>query len=158
MKRQRKPDITPEKLGSNKFLNHLVVKANKIAMAGQYKKDKDGVYLTVEVELESDEACRIYIDAAKRAKVAALSTRAKDLFLWLVYETEPGCEWIWINKPRYMAEHGIKAYNTYKEAIRELHAKDFVAATPIPSVYWINPDLFFNGSRIKAFPDKVVVK
>lgn len=158
MKKAKKPEITAERLGTNTFLKSLVVKTHKVAMAGQFKKDKDGYVLPVEVPFESDESCRIFIDSDKRLKIAALTSRAKDLFMWLVYETEPGCQYVWINKPRYMSENGIKAYNTYKDAIRELHIKDFVAPTAIPSVYWINPALFFNGSRIKAFPENVVMK
>lgn len=154
----RKNAITKERLGKNPFLRKLEIKVNTVPKYGQYEKDKDGEYYTVQLELESDSYCRVYTDSERRLEMSVLSARAKDLLLWMIYETEAGCEWIWVNNKRYMRESSVKAYNTYKNALRELLMADFIQATVIQNAYWINPHYFFNGSRANAFPDKIVRK
>lgn len=158
MKKNKKPVIDPLKLGNNVFLLNLKVPINKLVLPGQYKADGDGDMLPVEVEYERDPLCKIFIDAPRRKMMVGLSPRAKELLMWLIYETEPGLDWIWINKRRYMEENGIRAYNTYKDAVRELHGGSFIQPTPIAGVYFINPHFFFNGSRVAAFPKNVVRK
>lgn len=158
MNKTKKPEIDREKLGNNIFLTNLKIPVNKLTLHGQYKADKDGDILPVEIELERDMSVRVYIDSARRKQMVALSARGKDLLLWLVYELEGGKDYIWINKDRYMNECGVKSYNTYKEAVNELVRNSFIQATTVSRVYWINPHLFFNGSRINAFPDNVVRK
>lgn len=156
--RELAPKIDVEKLGVNPFLVKLKVPVNKIVLSGQYKADKDGDLLPVEIELEREIVCKVYIDAARRGNMANLSARAKDLLLWVFYETEAGKEFIWINKTRYMTECRVKAYNTYKEAVRELVKWEFIQPTIYLHTYWINPNLFFNGSRVNKFPNNVVRK
>jgi hypothetical protein len=158
MKKGKKPVINPEKLGNNLFILNLRVPVNKVKIAGHYKPDSDGDLLPVEVEYEKDPLCKVFVDSARRKMMVCLSPRAKELLMWLIYETESGQDWIWINRSRYMEECGIKAYNTYRDAVRELHGKSFIQPTTVGGVYFINPHFFFNGSRIAKFPDKVVRK
>ena len=150
--REQKPIIEEDKLGKNPFLVNLRIPVNKMVLSGQYKADKEGLLLPVEIELEKEVTCKIYLDAVRRKQMVAMSPRAKDLLLWVLYETETGKDWIWINKTRYMAECGVKSYNTYKDAVRELVSNGFIQPTILLHVYWINPHLFFNGSRINSFP------
>lgn len=158
MKKTKKPIIDESKLGVNLFLRHLKIPINKVTLNGQYKPDKDGDWLPVEVELEKDASCKVYVDSNRRKMMVVLSSRAKDLLLWLIYEVESGKDWLWINKDRYMTECNIKAYNTYKDARNELIQNSFLQATTTQGVYFINPHFFFNGSRINNFPKNVVRK
>jgi hypothetical protein len=158
MARETKPEITKEKIGKNPFLSTLKVGVRKTPMHGTFKKDEEGIWLTAEVDLEADKYCRVYIDHEKRIQVINLSARAKELLLWMVYESESRTEWIWIHKSRYMREANITAHNTYKNAINELIKNRFIIASVIQHVYWINPEYFFNGSRIPVFPDNIVYK
>lgn len=158
MKKNKKPVIDESKLGNNLFLINLKIPVNKVVLSGQYKPDKDGDLLPVEVELEKDAICKVYVDANRRKMMVLLSARAKDLLLWLIYEVESGKDWLWINKDRYMAESNVKAYNTYKDARNELINNSFLQSTTIQNVYFINPHFFFNGSRVNNFPKNVVRK
>lgn len=158
MNEVKKPEIDIEKLGVNPFLSNLVIPVSAVTMAGQWKRDKDGIMLPVEVDLDRDDMCRVYVGSGRRKQMAGLSARAKDLLLWVIYETETGCDYLWVNYRRYMKENGVKSYNTYITAVRELVGHSFIQLTIVQHVYWINPHLFFNGSRINKFPDKVVRK
>lgn len=153
-----KPTIEQDKLGINPFLSNLKIPVHAVKMAGQYKKDKDGILLPLEVDLESDSSCRVYVDASRRRQMITLSARSKDLLLWVIYETDAGKEWIWVNYKRYMSECNVSSYNTYKKAIRDLVGKNFIQMTIVQHVYWINPHLFFNGSRVNRFPENVIKK
>lgn len=154
----KRPHIEEDRLGVNPFLSTLVVPVNKIIMSGQYRADKEGLILPVEVELDKDVSCKVFVDAGRRKQMVALTPRAKDLLLWLIYEVDSGRDWMWINYLRYMAECDVRSYNTYKTAVRELCIKNFLGTTVLNHVYWINPHFFFNGSRIAAFPGNVVRK
>lgn len=158
MAKERKPDITAERLGDNPFLDKLKIPVNKLVLHGQYKPDKDGHHLPVEIEIEAEHFCRVYVDKDRRKNMIRLSPRSKDLLLWVIYEVKTGEEYIWINRPMYMEESGVKAYNTYKEALNELIRLSFLRLSVIHGVYWINPGIFFNGSRVNKFPDNVVRK
>lgn len=153
--REQRPHIEKDRLGQNPFLINLRIPVNNITIPHQFKADGEGLVLPVEIELEKEVICKIYLDAARRKQMVEMSPRAKDLLLWIMYETDAGKDFIWINKTRYMVECGVKAYNTYKDAVRELVSHSFIQPTILLHVYWINPHLFFNGSRLLAFPDNV---
>jgi hypothetical protein len=158
MKKTKKPNIEEEKLGMNPFLLNLKIPVNKIVLEGQYKVDKEGLILPLELELERDSSCRVYVDSVRRKQMVGLSPRGKDLLLWLIYEAENGRDWLWLNYRRYMDECNIKTYNTYKTAVNDVIINGFIQATVIQHVYWINPHFFFNGARATRFPKNVVRK
>lgn len=145
-------------MGINPLLNSLKIEVNKVTFEKQFAKDKDGVWLPVERELEVDKSCKIYLSSGRRLGVVELSARAKDLLIWVIYETEPNCEWVWINKPRYMKESGVSSVNTYKGALVELIKTGYLLGSVVKNTYWINPDKFFNGNRVSVFSKNVKVK
>jgi len=158
MKKIKKPEITEELMGENPFLNKLKIEVNKVTFNKQFAQDKDGVWLPVEKDLESDKSCKVYLSKEKRLKMVALSARAKDLLLWLIYETEGSCEWVWINKHRYMAESKVASINTYKSALVELIRGGYLLASVIKDTYWINPERFFAGNRVVTFQNNLIRK
>lgn len=126
-------------------------------------KDKLGLNpFLISLNVEEDEAtepfCKVFTDDKLRARMGKLTPRAKDLLMWIIYETEVSCEWIWINKKRYMAEVGVSSVNTYKGALVELIKSGYILSSVVKDTFWINPALFFNGSRVAAFPNNVKVK
>ena len=157
-KKIAKPVITKEKLGINPFLTNLKVLVNNVKIAGQWSVDKDGDMLPVMMELEKVPFSKVFLDSERRNMMVSLSPRAKDLLLWVIYECEPNEDWIWINKTRYMSETGVSAHNTYIGAVNELIRHGFIIRTTITNVYWINPHYFFNGNRVKCFPNNIVSK
>lgn len=157
-------DIDADKLGKNPFVESLVIPVNKMPIKGQYMATKeiaaDGkpIVLPVEIEIESERHCKIFNDAVRRKMMVTLSTRAKELYLWVLYECEGGKDYIWINKKRYMKENKVNSLNTYRSAVKELIVGMFLQPTIASDVYWINPSLFFAGSRKYKFPKNIVRK
>jgi hypothetical protein len=120
-------------------------------------KSEDDILLPNEYELEVEPVVRVYKKSDYRVFVARLSPGAKSLFLHIIYETEYGLDYLWINRKRYMDENLVKSVNTYKAAIVELCRYNVICPTMVRDVYWINPRLFFCGSRVKKYPMHVVV-
>lgn len=157
-------DINAETLGVNPFVKSLKIPVHKMLINGQYKVTKelaaDGkpIMLPVEVEIEAEPFTKVYNDANRRKMMVVLSTRAKELYLWVLYEIEAGKDYLWINKSRYMKENDISSMNTYRNALKELIVQGFLQGTVASDVYWINPSLFFSGSRTNKYPKNVVKK
>jgi hypothetical protein len=112
--------------------------------------DTDEVY-SVEVEKYT----KVFNRSAYRIHIMALPSRARDLYLWLIYEADPGKDYIWINKQRYMEECDV-SLNTYKAAVSDLIKSIVIVPSAVTQVYWINPLFFFNGNRLQKFKEKLV--
>jgi hypothetical protein len=158
MTKEKKPEITDEKMGLNPFLPKLSIPVNKVTFKKQYARDKDGEWMPVEKELETESSCKVYLDKERRVSMTKLSARGKDLLLWIIYESENSSEWLWINKRRYMKEGNVTSINTYKSALVELIKAGYLLSSVIKDVYWINPRYFFNGNRVNKFPKNIVRK
>lgn len=154
--RGKRPNFNEGNLGVNPFVQDLEIKVSVLELRGQYKKDKDGVYLPASREAENDTSTRVYNSSSRRLKMCKLSTSAKGLLLWLIYEADGGKDYLWLNRVRYQDENGISSPTTYRTAINELIEKGWVSRTKVGGVYWINPALFFNGNRITKFSKNVI--
>lgn len=154
MNKYKKPEFTVEKLGKNPFLINLVIPVRKEVVPNKWMKD-DGIIVPLEIEMEIDEYCKIYIDAKRRKDINKLSARAKDLFVWILYTIETNKDHLWLNKKRYMDECNVKSINTYKDALNEMIAGGMLSKTIVTDVMWINPDYFFKGSRVNEFPKNI---
>ncbi len=119
--------------------------------------NQDGLNLPNEYEVEAEPITKIYKKHDNRKFVARLTTPAKSLYLHLLYEVEYGKDYLWINVSQYMEENLISSINTYKTAVAELVRYNVICPTLVKGVYWINPRLFFCGSRVKKYPKHVVV-
>lgn len=145
-----KPVLTDKMMGDNPLtgIDFKVIVRKRLFN----QKSKDGKSYPVEIELEHDRHVKIFIEADKRKAVALLSAPAKSLFLWVLYELESGKDYLWIDKHRYMKEMMINSINTYKTGMRELVMERILATSLTPDVFWINPQVFFCGSRINKYP------
>lgn len=150
----KKPKFTEKDLGFNPFINSLVIPVIEKHFKEQYKKSDD-VLVPVIQEVEYTEIAKLYCSAERRKITNNLSLRAKELFLWIMYEIDHGKDFLWVNKKRYMEEVEITAIDTYKNAMKELIRYGFLGLTVIQDVFWINPDLFFKGNRITKYPNKI---
>jgi len=150
----KKPQFSEESLGVNPFVNDLEILVREIEFKNQYKKSDD-ILLPVTQDIEYTEYTKLYSSSERRQITNNLTLRAKEMFLWLMYELEAGKDYIWINKVRYMNELQIKSVNTFKEAIENLTRYGYITPTIIKDVYWINPDLFFRGDRVKKYKNKL---
>lgn len=157
MSKYKKPVIDESKLGLNPFLVSLGIPVNKVKTEDRFTKDGDEWYKS-NFEYDGDVYCKVFSDSARRLRMVGLSARGKDLLLWLVYEADKGKDWLWLNKERYMDECGITSMNTFRSAVNDLIRKGYIIKTVFTDYYWINPHLFFNGNRIKTFPENVKIK
>ncbi len=163
MNKYDKPKFDEEDLGENVFLDKLEVLVSRVRSDNNYKvhdvhSGEDAIFELANYDYEKVAYCKVFADAGRRLKMVQLSPRAKDLLLWVMYEVKQGKDWIWLNKVRYMEENNIGSINTYRTALNDLIKKKYLGITVISDVYWINPDFFFNGNRIKSFPNNIKVK
>lgn len=155
MQKYNKPKFEYAKLGINPCTLTLEVPIRNLVKKHQFEKDKDDdIFVNVEVTVEATLYTKMYITSELRKLVSALSPSAKELYLWIMYEVEVGEEALWINRDRFMEENST-SLNTYKKAVEELHRYAFIASTTIKDVYWINPNFFFKGDRVKKYPKQV---
>lgn len=156
MKKVKKPIIVRDKLGKNPLLLNLKIVVSRFEIPGQWTM-VEGKRVPAEMDIERTGYAKVFADSERRLEMIKLGPRAKDLLLWLIYEVEPNCDYIWINKWRYMEESRITTYNTYNNALNELIEVGYLARCARPAnTFFINPHYFFNGNRAKNFPDNVV--
>jgi hypothetical protein len=136
----------------------FIINIRKIVAEKSYKIDSEGMMIPVELELESDTKVNVYTLPEYRKLIALCSASAKSLYIHILHEVEYGSDYIEINVNRYMKENNVLSINTYKSGIQELSRYLIIYPSLIKGVYWINPRLFFAGSRVKKYPKNVVIK
>lgn len=152
----KKPIFEEDDLGSNPFVNtDFKVLVRSITDGSKYQMD-DEVLVPSVVDLEKDDYVKLYIKPEYRKLVGMLSNSSRSLLLWCIYEVDSAKDYLWINKRRYMEEHSVKSVNTFKSAVKELVRLNIIAPTVQRNVFWINPRLFFHGSRINKYPKNVI--
>lgn len=150
----RKPKVTKEDLGVNPFSVPLKIPAVKYTEKNK-SRFEEGLVLPSDVIYDKDEKTSVFIGRSRRLLISGLSNPAQRLFLWLIQEITTGQDYITVNIQRYMEENGIKSMATYTAGRKDLQKSGIICSTTVPTVFWINPDVFFNGSRVKAFPDNI---
>lgn len=152
MKKTKTIDET--KLGLNPFVFSLRIPVNVIKGKGyQFKGD---VLTKEEIEVEATPFTKVFLSSERRKIINNLSSCAQRLLLWIIFELEEGKDWLYINKSRYLKEQGL-CYNTYAKARDELVRYCIIYPSLVKDVFWINPDFFFCGNRIKKYKDKIVI-
>ena len=154
-KEKIKPVYSYDTLGKSPFIGNLSIPATLLPIS-EYIEDRDGDMMPKEVWVERTPFVRLYIISEHRKFTNNLSDKATCLFLWILFEMEHGHDYLWVDKNRYMSERGIKSYNTYINASKELVRYCFLAYTPVKDVFWVNPNFAYRGNRVKRFRDNVV--
>lgn len=141
-------------MGSNPLVNESFKVRIRKARSGMIQEDD--VWVDNLYEQEVDRLTKVFHTPDNRRLIAGLRPSAKSLFLWLIFELEVGRDYIWIPKHRYMSETFTSAINTYKSGIKELSRYYIVYPHPtVKDVYWINPEVFFSGSRAKLYRNNI---
>lgn len=156
---KKKQEIDESKMIMNPLANDLSIVATRRIDYAQMITDEDtGELIPTTNLIEKNRNVKIFYGTGCKEMVYNLSPGAKSLYLFVLYNLEPNQDWIQINSQRYMTKNSIKSINTYKEALKELCRYLFIAPTlDYKDVFWINPMLFFCGSRINKYPDKVKI-
>ena len=114
-------------------------------------------YKTLHVNKYNSNFVKVFNTSKNRKKISSLSSKSKDLFLWLLYSIEESKDYVKIDKERYM-EESKTSLNTFKKSVEELIKESIISSTIYRDIYWINPLFFFNGSRYEKYKDHVVEK
>jgi len=141
--------------------NRLSIVAQKLTDNASYAynsdQDKtDNILLHKEYLADKDRITKIVNHSKNRIKIAALTNNAKSLLLHIIFKAQPGSDIVDLKPKSYMAENRIKSLNTYKAAIKEL-TNIAIYPTSTKNQYFINPNIFFCGNRIKLFPNNVKI-
>ena len=96
--------------------------------------------------------CKLFTRAGYRLHINALSSNAKALVLWLMYEIDYAVDYMEIDSKRYVNETSLN-YKLLGMAVKELVDACVISPTSVDKVYWINPFFFFKGDRLKKYPD-----
>ena len=153
MGRNKKNPFTQKKI--------LSIEVSNIIDKSAFTRHQDGVLLHKVITVEREPAAKLYQSPENRKIVSSLSNNAKSLFIHILYRLEPGQDEIILNIKNYMDENKINSINTVKSAITELQQNQIIHQTTQNAkkhtIFFINPNFFFSGSRIKAFPENLKV-
>lgn len=153
-----KPDIKEDQIGNNPFVVPLQIPVREREFIDQLRKDKDGDLVPIKAYIENEPFIRLYVTSDRRKIINQLDDKSKSMLLWIFYTVERKKDYIWINKERYKKEQDIKSENTVRGALKNLVRYGLIQYTIVKDVYWINPDFFFFGNRIKKYPNNLVEK
>lgn len=154
-----KETIDESVLGTNPFSHELIVEVNKRLDSKAVIKCKEtGDEVPAESLIERQKMTKLYLSAAYRDRAMNLSAGAQRMFLYILYEIDTNKDWVTILPKDYEKRAKKGTLNVYKKAIEELVRYAYLTPTLYKNVYWINPNLFFNGNRITKYKENVVIK
>lgn len=142
-------------LGFNPYSLAVTVRVSRRYSRSSFSLD-EGMVMPAGYVSECDSSSKLFL--GKRKEVMGLCDRGMRLFLFVCYELESGKAFVVVNRKRFMKEAGIRSVNTFKAAVNDLCRLGMISLTDARDVFWVNPDYFFRGSRVNAFPDRVRVK
>lgn len=161
----KKQKFNESDLGTNPLVtDEFVVKLRRIKskyiLKDDLRSEIEGTVERVEVShytmVEQESFTKVYNRSAFRLHIMNLSLKASKLYLWIIYELDPGKDYIWFNRDRIKKELGISD-NTYRRAIKELQTAIIILPSIVKDIYWINPDLIFHGSRKDKYPEHLQI-
>ncbi len=103
-------------------------------------------------EVDESEFVKIYTKNIR--SIFDLKQSAQRVLEYLIVELQktPNADAIylaWIGAEEYFDEHNLKMSRaSFYNAMKDLLNKGFLAESTKPNMFWFNPNLFFNGSRM----------
>lgn len=152
--RVKRPVMDRSRMGVNPFEGVLSIPSSNVVMSGQYRVDGSDL-LQNELTMDRQMKTSVFISSNLRKSAMCLTPSAMKLFVWILYELEYGCDYLWINKDRFLDESSV-SLNSYKGSVEILCRYGYIhPVVNTKDVYWINPSIAFNGSRVKSFPKNI---
>jgi len=150
MQKYIKTVIDEENLPINPFVSFLSIAVNEVKQGLKHNGEDNKVLF------EEKGYCKLFTDPKIRQHLSRLTGNAWQMLGWIMSEVKPSKDYLWVNKVRYMEEHKIKSIKTVNKALYELDNQRVIdAIAGMKDVYFINPAIFFNGSRINKYPDNI---
>lgn len=147
--------VSKNHLGTNPLIDSLKMKATK-KYTNEFINTSSGIKLPKDIKLDQNPHTKVFHSADLRKQTMGLSFAGLRLYFWFIHHAKSGLDYQKFNKSAYMKETGI-SINTVKKGLDELIRYAFIAESGEKGTYWINPQLFFCGDRLKKFPDKTKV-
>lgn len=143
-------ELNDEVMGVNPFMDDVYIPVRR-------KKKED---FKDEYEIfESGHYLKLFEDTGYRKRMLRLTARGKEMLLYILHYLPRGKDYMGIDRTEYMDRNNIKSPHTFLSAIKELDDVGFISLKPfMKDIFFINPKLFFNGSRVNRFPNNLTIK
>lgn len=105
--------------------------------------------------VDSEKFAKVYLDGVTKA--FELGSAARKVFSVVLKSCEKDTDRIYLNFMATQEAGDIDGLSerTFQRGLSELMQKGFIAASTMPSMFWINVHLFFNGDRVKFITEYV---
>lgn len=105
--------------------------------------------------VDSERFAKVYLDGVTKA--FELGSAARKVFAVVLKSCEKDTDKIYLNFMSVQEAGDVDGLSerTFQRGISELIDKGFVAASTMPSMFWINAHLFFNGDRVKFITEYI---
>lgn len=104
--------------------------------------------------VDAERFAKVYLDGV--SKTFELGSAARKVFSVVLRACEKDTDRIYLN---FMVAQEVEpdglSERTFQRGLSELIAKGFIAASTLPSMFWINVHLFFNGDRVRFITEYV---
>ena len=129
----------------------------KISVAGGMHVSNEGESVThsgvhVVREVDENEFMKVYTKNIKSIFDLKPSTQRVLQYLLTELQKTPNADAIylaWIGAEEYFSEQDLNvSRSSFQRSMKELLNKGFLAESTKPSMFWFNPNLFFNGNRM----------
>lgn len=104
--------------------------------------------------VDAERFAKVYLDGV--SKTFELGSAARKVFSVVLRACEKDTDRIYLN---FMVAQEIDpnglSERTFQRGLSELMAKGFIAASTLPSMFWTNVHLFFNGDRVRFITEYV---
>lgn len=117
----------------------------------------EGIRAISSYKIEYQKYTKVYNFSGSKELKYALSDKAFRLYVYIQDHLEAGEDFVIINPDYYCRKNKIKSVGTLYKAITELKDKFIIRRKDIQNAYWINPAIFFCGSRLAKYPDKLKI-
>lgn len=154
---KKTPELNIEKIGTNPFLNTLIIPVTEIISNIDLVETTEGVVTNKVLYMEKTQKVEIYYHECAGDNIAKLSDKAQRMLLHILYTLDRNRDYYWLNKQHYMGRNEIKSPTTVSNAVNELIRYQYLLKTVCVGWFWINPYRFFPGSRLAKYPDKKVI-
>ena len=129
---------------------------NKLVGDVRIGDGEDMVEIEGKMILESQEYARLFMSFENRNLLSSLSPRGTHLLFWLMNKVVKGHDLILIDRHQYMKDSNISRQETYMNAVADLvMAKVLNKAPRFTDLYFINPHIFFKGSRLMKYKSEL---
>lgn len=146
------------KIKMNPFLASIKLTVYKSQTTMLNNRNVDGINKVVsktieEIEWEKDPFIKVYTESKIKNIYKDLNPISCKIVLYIQLNLKKKTDYIELNTDKVMDFTKIESKTTYYKYIQEL-IDNAVIAKYKNSVYWINPELIFNGDRISFYKEQ----